>query len=288
MGRVAALRANPNPVAMWRRWFDPRCAPTTFLDFAGRMAGAGMEFAASADLANHAAEINFTPRQRAFLATIDDVATREQMADLISYTWGRADYWVKQPTRLDADARAKALHEMRLTLTRPAAEFDYRIKGMLGHVSLRREVYGPILAQLETTPGARLGALPGEPSVVAEAAALFVAAGAARASDTGEDPGARDGCRRLNDALFADAAAGRAAVACASPVLRGGVDVSPRVMRFLSAWSAGARDAGDLARHCARMEAAAGASADGGTIRVTHEANEFLAGFRGYAQLGVV
>jgi SAM-dependent methyltransferase len=287
LGLLADLRGNSDPAAMWRRWFDPRCKPTTFLDHAARMKATGLEFVASAELANYAPEVNFTPRQRMLLAAEEDPVTREQMSDLISYTWGRSDYWVKAPRPMGAEARAAALAEARLTLTRPAAEFEFRIKGMLGHVSLRREVYGPLLAAIEARPDLRLVDLPADPSTVTEAAALFISAGAARAT-WGSGEGVGDACRRLNRVLFEDALCGRSAAACAAPALRGGVEASPTVMRFLAAWAGGARDAESLTRICAGIEAAFGRADAIEELRIGRDARDFIVDAEVYERLGVL
>nr|WP_326528496.1 methyltransferase regulatory domain-containing protein [Rhodoferax sp.] len=208
--------------------------PMLFADVARELEGAKLQFACSARLLDHIANLHMTNDQQALLADISDTVLRETVRDFMVNQQFRADLWVKGGQRLTSYERARLLDEQRVVLVQPAAvALKDKVKGTLGEVSLNPELYGPVLDALADHAPRTLGevaqrvAARGLDAAILQGA-VMVLAGAGRlapAADEADAAQAAPTARKLNATLLQRQLEGAGVDYLASPTLGGGFSV---------------------------------------------------------------
>ncbi len=248
---------NRNYVA--HEYFNSEWEPMYFSNISDWLARGKLGFASPAsplDLIDH---INLPANQRTILDGISHVALKESVRDYLLNTQFRRDIFTRGAPRLSAFERSERLKKVRIALTVPVtSDFEYAVTTNAGRVSLKKEIYEPILEALADGKGApkpiadllrrpAIGDMPFER--VIEAITILVGSGSASPAQTEEDIEiARPRCRRLNTYLL-DRAHIRGDVSyLASPVTGEGLHVSRFEQIFLLARARGAKTPEDWAR----------------------------------------
>ncbi len=224
--------------------------PFYFADVARTLSMAKLSFAASSRFLDHMASVCLPPQGRELLERTEHPLLRETLRDYGINRRFRADIFVKGDHRLSPKERLRRIGALRLSLTAPLEAVSLTVPGPLGELSLKEEIYKPVLAALadnnyapktveELEDHPLLETLDSAPLL--EALTVLTGAGYAHpAQDAAAAESAAPACARLNAALLERAAQGETSPALASPVLGGGVFL-PRLEQLflLSHWRGG-------------------------------------------------
>ena len=260
--RVAALRGRGHGY-LAHEYFNRDWRPMDVAELGAALAPAGLSYACPAGLLDHVDALNLTPAQRALLQGLDDPMLRETARDFMLGQQFRRDYWIRGLGRLNDEARATALREVRLVLTRPRDQVGLSVTGALGEATLSGALYDPILDILADGVGADGAARSiGEIELGLEGSgvglahivqAVVVLAGKGDIAPAQAAPvvaAAEPAARRLNATILARARTDGDIQTLASPVTGGGVAVDRVEQLFLlaraegrgpEAWAAHAR-----------------------------------------------
>ncbi len=240
-------------------YFNRDWHPMPSSEVARALAGAGLEFAASATLAGHHDGLGFSAKARELLASIAHPVMRETVLDYLSNRRFRRDIFVRSPHRIAPEARDERLRGIVFTLLQHP---DYvPTKALLGgsEVELPAKIYRPVaqaladddyapktLQQLERHP--KCGSLPFAQLV--EAALVLTEMGclhpvqSQRAIDE-----AAPRCKALNARILERAVASGDISALACPVTGAGVFAARQEMLFLRALQMGRTAEDEWARY---------------------------------------
>ncbi|WP_448192369.1 class I SAM-dependent methyltransferase [Azospirillum sp. sgz301742] len=213
--------------------------PFYHADVARELAGAKLDFAASATLADHVDDATLSPQGLALMNEAADPALRETLRDYLTYTRFRRDVFVKGTVRLSASEREERLRAMRFGLAVPRGEVPGTVSAPTGDIDL--PVAAPLADTLAGGPRT-LGALLEEPGLAAyglEAVlrTLALLGGAVVPVPEGIDA---ERVRRFNTAVLERNRHGPEIRQLASPVLGTGVVVGLLERLFLLAEQRGA------------------------------------------------
>jgi SAM-dependent methyltransferase len=208
--------------------------PFYHADVARELAGAKLEFAASATLVDHVDDAALSPQGLALLNEAADPTVRETLRDYLTYTRFRRDVFVKGTVRLSASEREERLRAMRFGLAVPRGDVPGTVSAPTGEIDL--PIAGPLVEALAGGPRT-LDALLGEPGLAAfglEAVLRTVAllGGAVVPVPEGIDA---ERVRRFNAAVLERNRHGPEIRQLASPVLGTGVVVGLLERLFLLA-----------------------------------------------------
>jgi hypothetical protein len=167
------------------------------------LAGAKLNWVASAELVENFSALMLNDEARAVLDRFDDMIMRELIKDMCCNRPLRHDVFVRGARRLTEAERDAALGEVMLALVAPPDKFEWEFETPSGLAKLERSFYGPILDALGEAPRRvrdllQLPALP-RPGSPGELVGMLVGARQAipvLAPATGPD----DCVRRLNEA----------------------------------------------------------------------------------------
>jgi SAM-dependent methyltransferase len=164
-------------------------APHYHADVAAQLAGAGLEFAASATLLDHLDSWRLGDDGAALLAGAEGTA-RETLRDTLAYTRFRRDVFVRAPRRLDAAEREAALRGFCFGLVVPRAEVPESVSTPAGDRVLDPALYGPLADALAAGTSTLDALAQGRDfGAVVEALAVLVGLGVAVPVLVGGDPG---------------------------------------------------------------------------------------------------
>ncbi|MBV8869164.1 MAG: methyltransferase regulatory domain-containing protein [Acetobacteraceae bacterium] len=121
-------------------------------DVARALAGAKLDYVASAQLVENFPELALTEAQRAVMGRFEEPLARELVKDMCLDRALRHDVFVRGARRLDRAARDAALGEVTLALTRAPDAFVYEADVPAGQAALAPDFYGPIVAELARGP----------------------------------------------------------------------------------------------------------------------------------------
>lgn len=239
-----------------------------FADMAKWLANGKMSYACSANYLDHINGINFTAEQAALMAGIPDRQLAETTRDFLVNQQFRKDYWVKGPRSLAKPEQIALFRAERVALTSPRADISLKATGPQGEVTMKEEVYGPVLDFLADHQPRSLGEV--EQAVASAGVTLSQISEVAMVmgslghlcSVQGRDEA--KACRRqvhdLNKALIKRAYHGGDIGYLASPVTGGGLPVARFGQLFVEAVQQGKRSSDDLAAHIWSILAAQGQS----------------------------
>ncbi len=233
---------NRNYVA--HEYFNHEWEPMYFSDMNRWLGDAKLGFtspASALDLIDH---INLPAPQRAILDGISHIVFKESVRDYLLNTQFRRDIFTRGAARLSAFERMERLKKVRITLLVSfGADFEYSVTTVAGKVSLRKEIYEPVLAALadnDYSPksiGELAGRLTDMPfDRLMEVVTIMVGSGTASPVQEDTDIAiARPRCRRLNSHLLERAHMRGDSNYLASPVTGEGLQVSRFEQMFLLA-----------------------------------------------------
>ena len=146
-----------SPRYLAHEFMNAHWQPCFHADVAAALAGAKLDWVASANLLESFNELSFGAEQRAILDRYDDPLMRELLKDSFVPRHLRHDLFVRGARRLPDAARDAALSEVVLALTVPPAKFDYTMHVPVGQAEMG-PTFRPVVAALAEGP-ARVGAL---------------------------------------------------------------------------------------------------------------------------------
>lgn len=158
--KPAYARANPQAAArldkiktmnrhyLAHEYFNQDWQPMYFSDMAAYMASAKLHYAGPAHLLDSVDVVNFTTEQLQFMSSIGDVGFRETVRDYMVNQQFRRDIWVKGAVKLGKQERETRRANLRVALTTPLENVELKVSGGLGELTLKKELYQPLLAIL--------------------------------------------------------------------------------------------------------------------------------------------
>ncbi|MGH7155952.1 MAG: class I SAM-dependent methyltransferase [Acetobacteraceae bacterium] len=126
--------------------------PCWHADVVAALAGAKLEWVASAVLTENFPDLALTDTQRAIYQRFDDPLMRELVKDACLARQLRHDVFVRGARRIDPSTRDRALMDLRLTAGIPPGEMPLEVDMPAGHASLSPAFYGPIMRAISTGP----------------------------------------------------------------------------------------------------------------------------------------
>jgi hypothetical protein len=175
--------------------------PCFHADVAHALAGAKLEWAASANLVENFGELTLSPELRAIAQRFDDPLLRELVKDMCLNRTLRHDVFVRGARHITPAMRNAALMDVWLSLNIAPEEMPFEVETPAGQAELNKTFYGPIARALAQGPR-RVGDLLALPDL----------------------DGKRDNPAELVGML--------AGVSLAEPALRPGAEPAPAALRF--------------------------------------------------------
>lgn len=217
-----------------------------FADVADALAGAKLEFAATAAPLEMVDAINFTPEASGFLRGIKQPLLREQARDYFVNQQFRRDIYVRGARRAAPGELMERLLSLRFALVHPSDQVPFKAKGALGEADLQEAVYRPLIEALAArgyAPKTLREVLELAPRVSFAQAqqAITVLAGigaVAPCQSEGSAKQVKKRCETLNRHICDRARHRNEIETLVSPVLGGGVPVGRFQQLFLlAAWT---------------------------------------------------
>jgi hypothetical protein len=255
------FRANPG-VAEWLKtisgqnrsylaheYFNQEWHPMPFSRVAELLGGAGLNFAASANLLDHVDAVNVTAEGQKQLLTIEHPVLRESVRDYMVNAQFRKDIFIKGGRTMSALERNERYQAQGFVLVNNPADIPMKVKGALGNIVLREDLYGPMIEALADNSFApkTLAELVSNPTLqgkplqqIMEALVLLVGAGHVHPTQDVETIKlVQSQCNALNNHLCKKARSSNDMNYLASPVIGGGVGVDQFQQLFLAALESG-------------------------------------------------
>ena len=213
-----------------------------FADVARDMERAKLSFLGSAAILENVDIVNLTKEQREFLATENDPARYQSLRDFMVNQNFRRDIFVKGQLPHTALSVRDTWLDTRFILMFPREKIEMKIKTPQGEVSLKEEIYGPILDALADGPRTLREMVEG-PAIaglgwarVTQALSILVGANHVQPALPAKDENARKKRTRAFNAAICERAKGSATVQfLASPVTGGAIQAGRFDQLFLAA-----------------------------------------------------
>jgi len=255
---------NRNYIA--HEYFNDEFYPLHFATMAKWLAPAKVQYACSANFLDHIDALNLTVEQQALMAEIPDPMFRQSVRDFMLNQQFRKDYWVKGARKLSALEQAEALRAQRVILVSSRPDVSLKVKGGLGEVAMKEEIYAPFLDLMADHKPRSLGEIEAalKPRAlnfaqILQSVLMLVGAGhVAPAQSPEEVAAAAKNCLAINGHLQNKARGSGAITFLASPVAGGGVPVGRFQQLFLKAFQLGLATPEEWARYCWDVLAAQG------------------------------
>lgn len=154
------LRANPSvrdrldrlmtmdKTYLAHEYFNREWEPMHFAQMVERLAPAKLAYACSAFLPDHVDRLNLPAEQLKLVNDIPPGALRETVRDFCVNQQFRRDYWVKGARQINPVDQRDAILAHRVVLVVPAKSISLKINGASGEVTLKSDIYGPLIQLL--------------------------------------------------------------------------------------------------------------------------------------------
>ncbi|HEX7758769.1 MAG TPA: class I SAM-dependent methyltransferase [Caulobacteraceae bacterium] len=276
--------AGQNRNYLAHEYFNRDWTPMYFSDAHEWLSQGKLSYACAAGVLEQMDGFNLTGAQRDVMNGLPAGVLRETVRDYMLNTQFRRDLFTRGARRLTPLERLELLNEVRLVLTAPISDFQYEVDAALGKISLRQDIYEPIIEALNANKGLprRIGDLAEDPKIAAlppgsliEGLTVLIGSGRAHPAQSDEDIAAvAPRCKKLNAHLIERARIGGDITVLASPVVGAGVNVGRFEQMFLSARGRGLKSPGDWAKDAAAILAKQNQSiVKNGEVLKTPEAN---------------
>jgi hypothetical protein len=230
-------------------YFNRDWHPMYFSDVAEYMHKAKLEFACSVHLTDHVDVLNLTGEQSKFLQDLPDKEFRETVRDYMTNQQFRRDLWVKGPIKLNKAERAAENAKLSLILVTHADDVSMKINGLLGELTLKEEVYKPVVRVMSDHKPRTLNQIAEQVkdhgiTVQQLSEVIPVLAGAGHlvlVQDAAVMQQSLDATARLNHYLLEKARSSNEVSFLASPVTGGGIAVTRFQQLFMIALNKGSR-----------------------------------------------
>jgi SAM-dependent methyltransferase len=250
--------AGQNRHYLAHEYFNRDWAPMYFSDAHDWLSDAKLGYACTANTLEQIDGFNLTAGQREVLGSISYTVLRETVRDYLINAQFRRDLYTRGAPRLSPLERLERMRRLRISLVRLPSDGDLTIDAGLGQVSLRKDIYEPVIEALAAEDAApksvstlmddpKLATLP--PGALMESLAVLVGSGHAHPAQTDEEIASVESrCRRLNAHLIERARISSDISCLASPVIGAGVPVGRFEQMFLGARAAGEKRPADWAQ----------------------------------------
>lgn len=214
-----------------------------FTDVVERLAGAKLEFAATAVPLDMVPVVNLTAEAQQFLGGIPDPILREQARDYFVNQQFRRDLFMRGARALPPAEQRRRMLDQRFVLLTPEDETPLKVQAPLGEAALQASIYRPVIAAL-AAEGHRpkslrevFAACPDVAPVQVEQAVIVLVAmtAAAPCQEEAAVQQVKARCEALNRRILERAIYAAEIEAMASPVIGGGVGVARFQQLFLLA-----------------------------------------------------
>ncbi len=138
--------------------------PCFHADVVRALAGAKLDWVASAQLLENFTPLMLSEEARGVLSGFDDPVMRELVKDMFLTRCLRQDVFVRGARRLTDAERDASLGEVTLALLAEEDQFAWEFDVPVGQANIERKFFGPIVAALADAPR-RVGALLGLPDL---------------------------------------------------------------------------------------------------------------------------
>lgn len=261
------LRANPavrdrlerlatlDKTYLAHEYFNREWEPMHFAQMVERLAPAKLSYACSALMLDNIDGLNLPAEQLKFVNDIPRGTFRETVRDFCVNQQFRRDYWIKGARQLNPIEQHEAILAQRVVMVVPAAAISLKVNGASGEISLRPDIYKPLVALLADhvprTVEEVLAGVSGGPvgfAAVREAITVMIGMGVVQLcqSDAAASS-AKPRTDRLNAFLCDQARTGGISY-LASPLV-GGHAVNRRQQLFMLARNSGLRTPGEWAQY---------------------------------------
>lgn len=247
-------------------YFNRDWHPMHFATMAQWLEPAKLQYACSANYLDHVDALNLTTEQQAFLAEVPDPMFRQSVRDFMVNQQFRKDYWVKGARKLSVLEQAEALRAQRIILAAHRPDVPLKVSGSLGEVSLREDIYAPILDLVADHQPRSLAEI--EVALrpkglnfqqITQACMILMGAGHVAPAQSRQEAAAAGKTSKSINAFMLDKARGSNDMNyLASPVTGGGLNVGRFQQLFLKAIQLGLRTPSEWATHCWEVLAAQG------------------------------
>ncbi len=232
----------------------------SFADVAAELAEAKLSYVGSAHLTDHVDRVNFTEEQQSLLAEITDPLLAETTRDMIISRQFRRDLFVKGFAPLRALPARERWLQTRFALSTPAQEVELSFQTALGTLSLRPDLYQPVIEALDRGPMTLRKLIESLPASklewvgLTDAIKVLVGRGELQPALPPENEAERAASTSaFNAAVMARAKESAELGYLASPVTGGGVRVDQFTQLYLQAKQKGIADPVDLIAKLATM-----------------------------------
>ena len=220
-------------------YFNRDWQPMPFSSMLEALAPAKLSYACPAAYIGHIDMVNLTVEQRSFLREVPDPMFRETLRDFMINQQFRKDFWIKGGRTLSPLDKTEALHQLRVMLVTPRSSVPSKVSSVLGEVTLKPDMYDPILDLLADHAVRSVGQIAQalkniKFDQIIEALLMLGEINAiALAQDQAVIEAARAPCARLNLRLMRMARSSAENQTLASPVTGGGVGLNRFEQLFL-------------------------------------------------------
>ncbi|HWA63470.1 MAG TPA: class I SAM-dependent methyltransferase [Caulobacteraceae bacterium] len=241
--------AGQNRNYLAHEYFNRDWTPMYFSDAHEWLSDAKLGYACAAAPLDQLDAFNLTQPQRELLAGIPYTVLRETVRDYLLNAQFRRDLYTRGARRLSPLERIERLHDLRIAPTTTEKAAPNEVETQLGKITLRKEIYEPILEALKADGGSpkrirdlsehkALAKLP--PGALTEGLAVLTGVGRAHPAQSDEAiEKAAPACDRLNAHLIDRSRISGDVSWLASPVIGAGVQVSRFEQMFLGARAKG-------------------------------------------------
>ena len=223
-----------------------------FSQVAEALAPAKLTYVSSANFLDDFAPSNLTREQQSFLNDLADPVMRQTCKDYMQNTIFRRDYWVKGVQSLTAAQLEQHWQQLRFLLVVEPKNIELKVSGALGTVSLREDIYQPLIALLADHQIHSYGAIKAQlptamnGQLLSESLAILHGMGCiVLVQDEAVIQAAKPKCEALNAHLIQSHRDGAEIGYLASPVTGGSIQVDKLSMLLLHAYQQGATEPQD-------------------------------------------
>lgn len=152
------------PAYLAHEYMNAAWRPCFHADVVRALAGAKLDWVASAQLLENFTPLMLSEEARGVLSGFDDPVMRELVKDMFLTRCLRQDVFVRGARRLTDAERDASLGEVTLALLAEEDQFAWEFDVPAGQANIERKFFGPIVAALADAPR-RVGALLGLPDL---------------------------------------------------------------------------------------------------------------------------
>lgn len=219
-----------------------------FSQVAKALAPAKLSYACSINFLEDFKDCNLTAEQQQFLNNLNDPIFIQSTKDYMQNKFFRRDLWVKGARKLSPAQLSQYWHKLRFLMIVNAPDIKLEVSGVLGAITLRADIYEPIIKVLSDYQIHDLAWIERQLSddfdqrLLFEAMAVLQAKGAIVLAQEDEMiAAAKPRCRALNTYIMQQSVVGEEFGVLASPLTGGGFHIAKIPMMFLYAYDQGAK-----------------------------------------------